>query len=73
MKGPQKLKGICWNCSGKGHKSDVCPSPKMDKKSKNIKINDTKGNGTPKPVAKSPNTATLNTAASATLNEVAGA
>lgn len=28
-KGPQRPVGVCWNCRGKGHKSDQCPSPKQ--------------------------------------------
>jgi gag-polypeptide of LTR copia-type len=66
-KSPQKPKGVCWNCGGKGHKSDVCPSPKMDEKLKDTRA-DPKGSRTLKPAAKS-----QNTAASATLDEVAGA
>jgi hypothetical protein len=50
----------------------VCPSPKTDEKSKDQKPNDSKGNGKPKPGTGSSNAA-ANTAASATLDEVAGA
>jgi len=72
-KGPQKPKGVCWNCGGKGHKSDVCPTPKTDEKSRDQRSNDPKWNGKPKPGPGSSNTVAANTAASATLNEVAGA
>jgi len=72
-KGPQKPKGVCWNCSGKGHKSDMCPTPKTDEKLKDQKSNDPKGNAKPKPGTGSSNMAAANTAASATLDEVVGA
>lgn len=28
-KGPQKPVGVCWNCGGRGHRQDQCPSPKQ--------------------------------------------
>jgi hypothetical protein len=73
-KGPRKPIGVCWNCGGKGHKQDECLSPKPDKKSKDQKTPNAKGNSPgskPKPAAGPSNTA--NAAASATLDEVAGA
>ena len=73
-KGPCKPIGVCWNCRGKGHKQDECLSPKPDEKSKDQKTPNTKVNLTglkPKPAAGPSNAA--NTAASATLDEVAGA
>lgn len=73
-KGPCKPIGVCWNCSGKGHKQDKCPTPKPDEKLKDQKSLSAKGNSTgpkPKPAASPSNAA--NTAASATLDEVAGA
>ena len=30
----KRKKGACWNCSGKGHKKDQCPTPSQDGKSK---------------------------------------
>jgi Zinc knuckle len=73
-KGPRKPIGVCWNCGGKGHKQDECPSPKPDENSKDQKAPSTKGNligSKPKPAAGPSNT--TNMAASATLDEVAGA
>ncbi|OSX58946.1 hypothetical protein POSPLADRAFT_1060034 [Postia placenta MAD-698-R-SB12] len=29
-RGPQRPVGVCWNCRGKGHRKDQCPSPNLD-------------------------------------------
>jgi len=73
-KGPRKPIRVCWNCGGKGHKQDECSSPKPDEKSKdqktlNIRVHST---GLKSKPATGPSNA-ANTAASATLDEVAGA
>ena len=33
-RGPRRPVGECWNCGGKGHRMDACPSPKKDDKDK---------------------------------------
>lgn len=67
-KGPKKPVGTCWNCGGKGHKQDACPSPKDDDSS-------SKGKGKGKARSKDSRSPTTNStvANSAELDEIAGA
>ncbi|KAF9800276.1 hypothetical protein IEO21_10399 [Rhodonia placenta] len=75
--GPQKPVGMCWNCRGKGHHIDQCPSPKQDS-AKPVQFANGKADqpkpsaNTVKPKAGSANTAT-STAASTTLDAITSA
>jgi len=63
----------CWNCGGKGHRIDKCPSPKQDKResTSNSKFTNTKSSKEKeKSASTSPNSATANLA---NLDDVAGA
>ncbi|KZT74110.1 hypothetical protein DAEQUDRAFT_761556, partial [Daedalea quercina L-15889] len=75
--GPQRPVGVCWNCGGKGHRQDQCPSPKQDGAKDAQPANaagkpDQSKQTTAKSKAGSANAA-ASTAASATLDEIAGA
>jgi hypothetical protein len=65
----------CWNCGGKGHRTDKCPSPKQDKResSSNSRFNHSKS-FKEKEKEKSTSTSSPSAAANlANLDDVAGA
>ncbi|TFY51058.1 hypothetical protein EVJ58_g10760 [Rhodofomes roseus] len=78
-RGPQRPVGVCWNCGGKGHRQDQCPSPKQDGAAKGASASTDGKSDASKAHAAKPkgtagaNTAAASTAAVATLDEVAGA
>lgn len=74
-RGPQKPVGVCWNCGGKGHRQDQCPSPQQDSDAKGKDSSATYKPNASKSIYTKPkngNANTTTTAAVASLDEIVG-
>lgn len=77
-RGPQRPVGQCWNCGGKGHRQDKCPSPKQNSDKGTSPADakpDMSKSNPPKPKDGGANAASAatSTAATATVGFAAGA